>query len=424
MPFKAKKQPYITVMSVILAVVIAVYGVRIFSIQVLNREKYNSSVSGITVQTTEIKAPRGEILDRDGRKIAVNRDGYDIVFNFAYINRSAINELIVQLIKMCAASADEYVDNLPLSKTAPYGFSDENAQAKIVKFLGLADYATAEDCFARFVEKYKLEQYDAETQRQIMGVRYSMDKIEFSIAAPYTFAEDVSETLMLQISEASFILEGVTISVTPYREYSIGNLAPHLIGTVGPIYEEEWEAYKEKGDTIKWLDTVKEGVSLFPEIQQFIGGLMDYYLSKGMIEEALAEIDKQLAVGKTPFLLHVKSVLLNEKRDYEGAMAVADEIIAMGGEFQAEAYAMKGNCYYNPAQLLLLANNELSLEDPKYNANLAKIKDAYAKAMPFYEQAQKLAPQNTALWGNPLLRIYYDLNKATEYDILSKELGY
>mgnify|MGYP003458626048 CR=1 FL=1 len=50
--------------------------------------------------------------------------------------------------------------------------------------------------------------------------------------------------------------------------------------------------------------------------------------------------------------------------------------------------------------------------------------EAYAKAMPFYEQAQKLAPQNTALWGNPLLRIYYDLNKATEYDILSKELGY
>lgn len=193
-------------------------------------------------------------------------------------------------------------------------------------------------------------------------------------------------------------------------------------GWKGLLYMSE--AYKEKGDTIKWLDTVKEGVSLFPEIQQFIGGLMDYYLSKGMIEEALAEIDKQLAVGKTPFLLHVKSVLLNEKRDYEGAMAVADEIIAMGGEFQAEAYAMKGNCYYNPAQLLLLENNELSLEDPKYNANLAKIKDAYAKAMPFYEQAQKLAPQNTALWGNPLLRIYYDLNKATEYDILSKELGY
>lgn len=193
-------------------------------------------------------------------------------------------------------------------------------------------------------------------------------------------------------------------------------------GWKGLLYMSE--AYKEKGDTIKWLDTVKEGVSLFPEIQQFIGGLMDYYLSKGMIEEALAEIDKQLAVGKTPFLLHVKSVLLNEKRDYEGAMAVADEIIAIGGEFQAEAYAMKGNCYYNPAQLLLLENNELSLEDPKYNANLAKIKDAYAKAMPFYEQAQKLAPQNTALWGNPLLRIYYDLNKATEYDILSKELGY
>ena len=309
MPFKAKKQPYITVMSVILAVVIAVYGVRIFSIQVLNREKYNSSVSGITVQTTEIKAPRGEILDRDGRKIAVNRDGYDIVFNFAYINRSAINELIVQLIKMCAASADEYVDNLPLSKTAPYGFSDENAQAKIVKFLGLADYATAEDCFARFVEKYKLEQYDAETQRQIMGVRYSMDKIEFSIAAPYTFAEDVSETLMLQISEASFILEGVTILVTPYREYSIGNLAPHLIGTVGPIYEEEWEAYKEKG--YSYNDRVgKSGIEAYAEEHlRGINGEMTYKIdSAGNIISA--EVTREPVAGKTVMLTLDKGLQL------------------------------------------------------------------------------------------------------------------
>jgi tetratricopeptide (TPR) repeat protein len=184
------------------------------------------------------------------------------------------------------------------------------------------------------------------------------------------------------------------------------------------------EVYKETGDSIKWLEVIKEGAMLFPKEQYFVANLMDSYIQKGMIDEGLIEVDNLLAANETPFLLHVKSVLLNEKRDYEGAMAVADEIIAMGGEFQAEAYAMKGNCYYNPAQLLLLENNELSLEDPKYNANLAKIKDAYAKAMPFYEQAQKLAPQNTALWGNPLLRIYYDLNKATEYDILSKELGY
>ena len=309
MPFKTKKQPYVIVLSVILALVIAVYGVRIFSIQVLNREKYNSSVSGITIQTTEIRAPRGEILDRDGRKIAVNRDGYDIVFNYAYVNRSTLNELIVQLIDLCEAAGDEYVDNLPLSKTAPYGFSDDTAQAKIVKFLGLAGYATAEDCFARFVEKYKLEQYDTETQRKIMGIRYSMDKIEFSIAAPYTFAEDVSETLMLQISEASFMLDGVTVAVIPYREYSIGNLAPHLIGTVGPIYEEEWESYKQKG--YSYNDRVgKSGIEAYAE--EYLrgeNGEMTYKIdANGNIISA--EVTKEPTAGKTVMLTLDKGLQL------------------------------------------------------------------------------------------------------------------
>ena len=319
MPFNTKKQPYIIIMSVILALVIAIYGGRIFSIQVLNREKYNSSVSGITVQTTVLVAPRGEILDCDGRKIAVNRDGYDIVFNYAYIDRTNINALIVELVKLCEASGDEYIDNLPMSKTAPYGFSDDTAQAKIVKFLGLADYATADDCFARFVEKYKLEQYDRDTQRKIMGIRYSMDKIEFSVAAPYTFAEDVSETLMLQISEASYVLNGVTISVTPYREYSVGNLAPHLIGSVGPIYEEEWESYKQKG--YSYNDRVgKSGIEAYAE--EYLrgeNGEMTYKIdANGNILSA--EVTKEPVAGKTVMLTIDKSLQLAAQNALESTI--------------------------------------------------------------------------------------------------------
>ena len=203
-------------------------------------------------------------------------------------------------------------------------------------------------------------------------------------------------------------------------------------GTIGKADKKEgWkglmgvaEAYKETGDTIKWLETVKEGTMLFPKEQYFVANLMDYYIQKGMIEEGLTEVDNQLAAGKTPFLLHVKSVLLFEKKDYEGSIAVSDEIIAMGGEFLAEANAKKGDCYFFPGYALAEANNELSLEDPKYNENVAKIKEAYEKAIPFYEQARKLAPQNTAIWGRPLLSIYWALNMATEYEILNKELGY
>ena len=37
------------------------------------------------------------------------------------------------------------------------------------------------------------------------------------------------------------------ISVVPFREYVDDDVAPHLIGTVGPIYAEDWEELRDKG---------------------------------------------------------------------------------------------------------------------------------------------------------------------------------
>ena len=141
------------------------------------------------------------------------------------------------------------------------------------------------------------------------------------------------------------------------------------------------------------------------------------------VNEGLTMVDNLLAVQETPFYLYVKGVLLYEKKDYEAAFAVLDKVIAAGGDLEAEAYAKKGDCYFFPAQDIVNENSSLNLEDPKYNTNEAKIKELYEKAKPFYEKARQLEPDNTQLWGQMLLRIYWTLNKA-EYEALEKEMGY
>lgn len=180
---------------------------------------------------------------------------------------------------------------------------------------------------------------------------------------------------------------------------------------------------KETGDSIKWLEVIKEGSERFPEQDFFVGNIMDYYLQKGLVDEGLAQIDKLLAANEKPYYLFVKGVLLYEKKDYEAAQVPLDRIIALGGDLAAEAYAKKGDCYFFPAQEIVEENSQLSIEDPKYNANEAKIKEAYEKAKPFYEKAKELEPDNKQIWGQMLLRIYWTLNKA-EYESLEKELGY
>ena len=180
---------------------------------------------------------------------------------------------------------------------------------------------------------------------------------------------------------------------------------------------------KEQGDSIKWLETIKEGAQRFPEQDFFVGNIMDYYLQRGMVDEGLAQIDQLIAANEKPYFLYVKGVLLYEKKDYAGAQAALDKVIAAGGDSVAEAYAKKGDCYFFPAQKIVEENSALSIDDPKYNANEAKIKEAYEQAKPFYEKAKELEPDNQQIWGQMLLRIYWTLNKA-EYEALEKEMGY
>ncbi len=300
MPFTKKRQTALNVLSVLLALVLILYVARIYSLQVVNADKYSSAAKGsATVRTSVLKASRGEILDCFGRQIAVNRDGYNVVFNKAYV-KDNLNEVILSLTKLMDESGFEYIDKLPLQKSSPYGFNGSSTD-KLIKTLGLAHFATSEDCFKRLVEKYNLENFSDNEQRAIMAVRYGMDISDFSLAYPYTFAEDIPSELMRKISELGLFLDGVSVDVVPFRQYADTSLAVNLIGTVGPIYEEDWKAYKEKG--YSFSDKVgKSGIELWAE-DELHGkdGEIAYYIdAKGNIIDS--KVTKKPISGKTVVL--------------------------------------------------------------------------------------------------------------------------
>lgn len=179
---------------------------------------------------------------------------------------------------------------------------------------------------------------------------------------------------------------------------------------------------KELNDTAKWLEVLKEGTDRFPEQDFFVGNIMDYYIQKGMVDEGLNQINQLLSVKETPYYLYVKGILLYEKKQYDDAVATFNKIIANNTDLVAEAYSKIGDCYFFPAQVVVEENAQLAIDDPKYNENENKIKELYEKAKPYYEKAKEINPDNTQLWGNYLLNIYWKLNRS-EYESLAKELG-
>ena len=332
MPFKKKSQIEINILSILLVIAIVLFSARVYFLQITAAGKFKKTLpyGAASSHSAVIKAPRGEILDRYGRKIAVNRDGYNVIFNKAYV-KDNLNTIILTLINLANEYETEYIDKLPITKEAPYTYIEGEKTDKLLKTLDLANYATAENCIDEMIKRYKLEGFSSDEQRKIMGVRYSMEILDFSISYPYTFAEDIPTELMRKISESEFVLQGVSIDVVPFREYADTTLAVNLIGSVGPIFEEDWEYYKEKG--YSYNDKVgKSGIEKWGEdYLRGIDGEITYYLdAKGSIIET--EITKEPIAGKTIMLSLDKNI---QRLAQDSLASKVQELRSKGGSCKA-----------------------------------------------------------------------------------------
>lgn len=301
MRVRRRQNPRIITLIALMLAIFILFGFRAANFQVVTADDFSLKNAHLTAITTKITATRGEIVDRYGRPIATNRDGYSIVFNSAYMKKAQYNEAIKSLTDLLTMYEHEWTDNLPLTVTAPYEFTDEANAKRLKTKLGLNDYATAQNCYDEMVSKYKLETYNEKDKRTLMGVRYSMERADFSVSNPFTFAEDISSELMLTVSESFLHIGGIEINVVSYRQYTDSMLAPHTIGTIGKINADEWETLKNKG--YSYNDYVgKSGIEkAFENYLKGQDGELTYYFDKsGSV--VYTEVTKQPVQGNTVFL--------------------------------------------------------------------------------------------------------------------------
>ncbi|MBQ0110510.1 MAG: hypothetical protein KBS41_01085 [Oscillospiraceae bacterium] len=237
------------VLAAVLTVVLLLYTARAANLQIFDAKKYRAQARGVTEMTAAIPAPRGEIVDYYGRPVVSNRDGFDITFYRPYLDMDNINDTVISLMKLLSTYNCKWQDDLPITSYAPFTFKQDSKTSvdKLKKMLGLASYATCQNCIDEMIDRYSLQGYDQTTMRRVAGVRFTMEAADFSVSYPYIFAQDIGDKLMSVISEEKEIYKGVEITTSQYREYSGDSVAPHIIGSVGPIYAENWDEYKAKG---------------------------------------------------------------------------------------------------------------------------------------------------------------------------------
>lgn len=246
----------VAALLLVILVVLGIFSVRLFQIQIVQGDDYAKLASAGYRTSVSVAASRGEIVDRNQVPLVSNRTSYAVVLDYNYFphgnneeKRREQNDCLLALTELLREADEEWNDSLPITKSAPYTFEEGRANGveRLKNFLRMAGYATAQQCLEQMVDRYQLADYTEEQQRVLAGIHYEMDTAGFSAKVTYTFAADVSAATMYRILEQSRQFPGVDVITAPMREYVGGTTACHIIGTVGPIYAEEYATLKEQG---------------------------------------------------------------------------------------------------------------------------------------------------------------------------------
>ncbi|MBQ8296661.1 MAG: hypothetical protein IJX77_02625 [Ruminococcus sp.] len=199
--------------------------------------------------TKKSKATRGEIVDYSGNLIVTNITSTDIILQKAFFpeDNQEGNKVLLQIYNELKHRGYVIEQNLPISETAPYVFTSEDTDALKTE-LNLNVYATAENCIDKLISDYEIaDSYSDAEKRIIAGLRYELVYKDFSYSNDFVLARDVDDDTVIAMKELSNLLRGVDAVDSAAREIVRGDILPHEIGTVGPIYAEEYAELKNEG---------------------------------------------------------------------------------------------------------------------------------------------------------------------------------
>ncbi|MDD4689016.1 MAG: penicillin-binding transpeptidase domain-containing protein [Eubacteriales bacterium] len=288
------------IIYIFIAVVFVVICSQLFRLQVIEGESYRILAENRLFTTETVKAPRGEILDRNGIPLVTNRIGFGVSFRKEFIEKGQLNSLILSVVNTFKATGEGYADTLPVTLERPFsyifsGASTQEAQKNrnsFLKSLELSSDTTPVQLLNYYVKKYNIDPtLSPIAKRAIVGVRYEMENHLFSNNTPYTFSTDVSMNTVTIIKENSAKFQGISITVEPIREYTYGNMASHILGRVGVISKPEYDKKTENGKGYKLTDNIgKDGIEQY--LEDYLKGKDGY---SGIYQNLNGNLSQKLA---------------------------------------------------------------------------------------------------------------------------------
>lgn len=234
--------------------------VQFFKLQIVEHETHSEEVKLDTIRRIETTGMRGGIFDRYGKPLATNKPLYTLKLDQQIkMAKKELNAIILKVINLLESNGDTYIDEIPLSKEAPFIFTEGESRRKLfinsIPFNGrehrdeilgynpqeLFDYLRSEDVFQ--ID----ESYTEEEARKIMAIRHQMYQVAYQKYKPVTIATNISEQTLATISEHQEDYPNIYPQLESYRYYTHGKEFGNILGYTRAITSKQFEEMQHLG---------------------------------------------------------------------------------------------------------------------------------------------------------------------------------
>lgn len=159
------------VLAALFFIVAAVYIGVLYDTQVNNYDYYYASSVRSIARSETVEAARGNITDRNGKVLVSSRSSYNLIFDASLLEKDEdANESLLRLLQLCQSRGINWVDSLPISRSAPFAYTidslDSAARSRFLTYL--KDLDEAANALAAYLLEHPalLETTDEEGNRE------------------------------------------------------------------------------------------------------------------------------------------------------------------------------------------------------------------------------------------------------------------
>lgn len=143
---------------VFFAVFILILFLRLFTLTIVEGEKYKEMADNIRIKKIPIAAPRGEIRDRYGRLLAGNKPSFTVQIMKNELIDEQTNEIAIKLLGILEKNGEKYIDNFPIfQENGQYHFTYDGEIQDWLEDQGIHGIKDAKEVFNILRERLEID---------------------------------------------------------------------------------------------------------------------------------------------------------------------------------------------------------------------------------------------------------------------------